>query len=209
MQLKTGLMIAGLILGFAPSVQAYPMTGIDGRFLMSTSSQTVELRDEKGNPLIVHEGFYRMRFSGQSKSIHFMESENSLQTIKLPMGFPGGDLRNFVLRASDTGQPVDLIGRTWDERGPEHTYRTRETCRMYCGHERICDGPDPWDHHMHCYYRDRYCSGYRDIEVTEVTVDRKFSMAMRNQSQEMGIFKGLVQSTVNRVSSDPISSCYY
>lgn len=195
--------LAGIFFGIT-SAHAYKMSGIDGYFKVTQGTE-VTLKDEKGQPLVIKDGNYRLRLSNASKTINFMESDSHLQAVKLPNGFPGGDLRNFTIAPSRSNQDVTIVGKTEDVVSNESTYEVYESCRYACGHDVICTGRDG----DRCRVVTQYCTGRERKEVTEVTVERIFTMTLEDASgQNAAEFEGVVQTSRNRTREHVLSSCY-
>jgi len=196
------LAILGVFFGMS-SAQAYKMSGIDGYFQV-TPGVAVTLTDDHGQAITIHDGAYRLRLSVSSSSINFMDSDTSLQVMKVNGGFPNNDLRNFNLPSSKTGQQFDIRGVTEDISQAPYTYRTTQSCSYVCGYTEVCTGKDG----TRCRLVKEYCNGREQVEVTEAQVDRNFTMSIQQAGQNVAEFKGTVSTSVDRLSTVLLSGCY-
>lgn len=185
----------------------YPMSGIDGQFTVLDPYGSVTLTDEKGAPLVIRTGPHRLRLSQASRQLHIMTWPDQLQTLAIPYGYPGGDLRNFYLPAQTINQPDHIQGITRDIRGPEHEYETYQSCQWVCAYDQICR-PNP-PHGQICHSQPRYCYGHERVRVIEARIDRVFDMNLINAKTNAtdAHFNGIVDSSWDR-RSYIISSCY-
>lgn len=126
-------------LPFGALAGEYPMTGQDGVF-ESVSGAPLVLKDYKGKDLVLENGAkMRFRMSNASKSFHIMLGNGHRQELKVPGGFPGGDLQRFKIRGEEYGNPgISLTANVRTLILSERRATETQGCSYACGQEYVC-----------------------------------------------------------------------
>jgi hypothetical protein len=152
-----------LLLGFAITLSlSHAFAGgleFTGNYRTVDPSKQVVLKDEKGRPIVLNDGLYKVHTSKKYKALYF-ENRNVFIKAVFKTGFPGDNFENFRLDGVQNGINVDVMGntlaqvtRTWNER------RT-ESCSINQG-EDWCG-------------RQIVGRGYEDYELQNQQIDRSF-----------------------------------
>jgi hypothetical protein len=196
----------GLVGLSASSAHAWIMSGIDGSLTLAPEVQSIQLTDANGMAIVLgNDSQIRLRLSNKSSSMFIMKDENSGQTLKVHGGFPGGDLRNFVLTGQQIGQGVTLHGATHDvyqDLGSSTVNRScTYTCRVVNPPARPIVRPRPVVPGANPPARPivQTCSGSQLVEVNDHQTTRIFTVNFNDavSGQNLGTFSGVVQRTSN------------
>ena len=130
--LKTWTSLAFCLFASAPAY-AWQMSGIDGSLTLAPGVESIQMTDVNGAAIVlVDDGQMRLRLSNKSRSFHIMKDSDSRQEVRVQGGYPGGDLRNFVLSGQQIGQSVTLRGETHDVTRDLGTSTERRSCTFTC-----------------------------------------------------------------------------
>ncbi len=180
----------GLLLVLSASAEA---AGIPGRLVNSDPFHPVELRDETGAQVVLEDEDYDFRLSNQSKNLTVTKMETGQAwKMRVPQGWPDGNLRNFFVSGSDLGQDFDLRGVTTDKVSGSFVNDESRSCIFY----------DP-------IYCRAGCWGRQWVRVTYQNHVREFDMDFLHPGQQASKarFHGIVEQWLSRLQEIPISYC--
>lgn len=185
-----------VVLGCVAVAQSATAAGIDGYVTVrNPMNRPIVLNDKYQQKHVLQSGRYDARLSNLSSDMTLTNKMTGEEiSMAVPNGFPRGDLRNFILQGFEIGQAYNFMGVTQDQvLGPVQVQYSQMSCRVYDTYRCGSYG----------------CPGHQSVEERYQSVDRVFTLTMTDimTSENVGDFRGVVETNRQLVSSYPIGAC--